>query len=800
MSLFRSEQMEFYNLVIPRESAWDVMNTLGYFDSVHIIDYDPTLPQINRPFSNYVKRCDDVMQKIEQIDGEMRNFKIEKRYSPDVIDLLKKRNGTHKQFEELEQDICKVADDLEHQQQTMNSLQEKKNTIRENLEVLRNAVAFQNEDSEEASLLGFQKMVGVILKEDEMRFKRIIFRITKGNIHVDIMDIQEHFIQQDRRIVQKCVFMLIYPNGDLTQKKIQRVIESFSCNKFDIPTSSDQHAQRITMLENQLNEADQLLHLTITQINKRLQDLAEVKYNCSWIEEMRILVTKEKYLYMNLNMLNMTNSVFHGQIWLPQGQDQKIQQALRNLHGNDKQLPSGQIQECQTQLTPPTYYKLNSFTYPFQEIVNTYGIPRYKEINPGLSTIITFPFLVGVMFGDIGHGLLLFVCGLYLTTEDARKSIFSGIVPMRYMILLIGFFACYNGLIYNDFLSIGLNLFGSCYNLVDGEYELQEDCVYKFGIDPAWGSSANQLTFMNSFKMKLAVIIGVTHMTFGIILKGFNTLHFKSYMDFFCEFIPQFLLLLCSFGYMDFLLFLKWSTKFEDTKDAPSVITTMIDMVLRPFDVPEKPLFESGEQQRFIQLLLLTIITFCIPVMLITKPLLFSLKKKNPHQYQQIPSYVPDEDPNPEQLQNDMQKEQSQPHSKVSVQQHNEHDDIGELIVHQSIETIEFVLGSVSNTASYLRLWALSLAHSQLAEVFFSMTIASHIGDGGFFGTLGSIVQFPGFALATFGVLMCMDLMECFLHALRLQWVEFQSKFYKADGYLFKAYSFTNIKSNEQDD
>lgn len=54
------------------------------------------------------------------------------------------------------------------------------------------------------------------------------------------------------------------------------------------------------------------------------------------------------------------------------------------------------------------------------------------------------------------------------------------------------------------------------------------------------------------------------------------------------------------------------------------------------------------------------------------------------------------------------------------------------------------------------------------------------------------VFGFVVLALATFGVLLCMDTLECFLHALRLHWVEFQNKFYKADGFSYVPYSFKN--------
>ena len=86
------------------------------------------------------------------------------------------------------------------------------------------------------------------------------------------------------------------------------------------------------------------------------------------------------------------------------------------------------------------------------------------------------------------------------------------------------------------------------------------------------------------------------------------------------------------------------------------------------------------------------------------------------------------------------------------------------------IEVIEFVLGSISNTASYLRLWALSLAHGQLAKVFFEMTILNQIKAG---NAIVAMMGFPMFIVCTVAVILIMDFMECFLHTLRLHWVEF---------------------------
>ena len=53
----------------------------------------------------------------------------------------------------------------------------------------------------------------------------------------------------------------------------------------------------------------------------------------------------------------------------------------------------------------------------------------------------------------------------------------------------------------------------------------QDKCTYPIGFDPIWFVSTNDLVFINSFKMKFAVIMGVLQMVFGVVLKAINNVH-----------------------------------------------------------------------------------------------------------------------------------------------------------------------------------------------------------------------------------------------------------------------------------
>jgi V-type H+-transporting ATPase subunit a len=89
------------------------------------------------------------------------------------------------------------------------------------------------------------------------------------------------------------------------------------------------------------------------------------------------------------------------------------------------------------------------------------------EANPAVLTIVTFPFFFGMMFGDMGHGSVLFFIGatLVLGNESFKGTFPNLLLQARYLLMLMGLMAFYCGFIYNEFFAMTTNIFGSCYNM-----------------------------------------------------------------------------------------------------------------------------------------------------------------------------------------------------------------------------------------------------------------------------------------------------------------------------------------------
>lgn len=87
------------------------------------------------------------------------------------------------------------------------------------------------------------------------------------------------------------------------------------------------------------------------------------------------------------------------------------------------------------------------------------------------------------------------------------------------------------------------------------------------------------------------------------------------------------------------------------------------------------------------------------------------------------------------------------------------------MIIHQVIHTIEFCLGCISNTASYLRLWALSLAHAQLSEVLWDMTVGIFLPADNVASIIGLVITSAVWFGMTVAALCIMEVRLSLLHS-----------------------------------
>ena len=509
----------------------------------------------------------------------------------------------------------------------------------------------QGQQSFSVMNIGF--VAGVIPRERIAAFERILWRTLRGNLYMNQSEIPEPIVDPtDNHEVHKNVFV-IFAHGKEVIAKIRKISESLGADLYSVDENSDLRRDQLHEVNTRLSDLASVLRNTKNTLDAELTQIG--RSLAAWM----IIIKKEKAVYQTLNRFSydQARKTLIAEAWCPTNSLPLIKSTLQDVNDRAGLSVPTIVNQIKTSKTPPTYNKVNKFTEGFQTIIDAYGTAKYREVNPGLPTIVTFPFLFAVMFGDFGHGFILTIAATamiyYERTLLRRKldELFSMAFFGRYIMLMMGIYSMYTGLIYNDAFSKAMTLFPSQWDWPKDikpnqavEAQLRGNYRYPFGMDWNWHGAENDLLFSNSYKMKLSILMGWAHvsairtshqqvdrlitfqMTYSLCLSLINARHFKSPIDIWGNFVPGMVFFQSIFGYLVFTIIYKWCVDWYPSGvhppphgDPPGLLNMLIYMFLKPGTIEEGQQLYRG--QAGVQTVLLLVAVICIPILLLLKPL-----------------------------------------------------------------------------------------------------------------------------------------------------------------------------------
>lgn len=671
------------------------------------------------------------------------------------------------------------------------------------------------------SVMNIGFVAGVIPRERMGAFERILWRTLRGNLYMNQSEIPDAILDPGKNEeVHKNVFV-IFAHGKEIIAKIRKISESLGADIYNVDENSELRRDQIHEVNSRLQDLGNVLGNTKRTLDAELTQIG--RSLAAWM----IVIKKEKSVYQTLNTFSYdpARKTLVAEAWAPTSNLGLIKSTLQDVNDRAGHSVPTIVNQIRTSKTPPTYNKTNKFTLGFQTIIDAYGTAKYTEVNPGLPTIVTFPFLFAVMFGDFGHGAIMTLAAVAMIyfekplQRGKQDELFGMAFYGRYIMLMMGIFSMYTGLIYCDAFSKEIPIFKSMwewdfpdnYNSTKGgtvKAHRVEGYTYPFGLDWRWHDTDNDLLFSNSYKMKLSIIMGWAHMTYSLCLSYVNARHFKTPIDIWGNFIPGMIFFQGIFGYLVLTIVWKWVVDwYAIGQQPPNLLNMLIYMFLSPGTVEEQ--LYSG--QGGVQVVLVLLAVAMVPIMLFLKPfyLRYEHNKARAQGYRGIGestaiSALDDQDESgyangdaarPSFAESDL--DGAVITQDIGHGEGHEEFEFSEVMIHQVIHTIEFCLNCVSHTASYLRLWALSLAHQQLSIVLWSMTMKNAFGFTGAVGVIVIFVAFVFWFALTIAVLVVMEGTSAMLHSLRLHWVEAMSKHFIGEGIAFEPFSFKAMLDEE---
>ena len=302
-----------------------------------------------------------------------------------------------------------------------------------------------------------------------------------------------------REIGHERAFMFVAVTGG-EAKTVKKILETYDAEPFPIPKEVEEQkpSRALSLTKQQLKK----YNAARKRILGKLEELSK-KHRSRLLSLREAVENAENALKAKESALG-TRNLAQISGYVPQSSLHELKRYLEKFLGERFILFST---EQSVGGDPPTALHNPGFIKYFEMITKLYGLPNYDEVDPTPIIAITFPLIFGLMFGDLGHGLILFFGGLlfsFIVKSPEEWRFFLRILA------ICGFWAVVAGLLFGE--AFGRRVF-----------------------PPLWMDPFENVVSFLIFSL----IVGVLQIMSGFILNMINFIVKGRYLDAFTVSLPK---------------------------------------------------------------------------------------------------------------------------------------------------------------------------------------------------------------------------------------------------------------------
>jgi V/A-type H+/Na+-transporting ATPase subunit I len=391
--MLRSERMTSTSIICLKKDVEPLLEALNSFGEFHIEQTNITEANI----SDYNQRIQQVEQSLIDVNAIIKQVLHEKTGTLDIFKnpLPFKTQVTAENWQQLLESTSKQIETIKKE---VNELNETLTCLQENMIQLIHT----------QSILTTMEELGAdlaVIEELKLIYVAIASISRKNMADLETALAEFPIFIHSCCLTHENVFVCLAASRKI-KEEIIKILKVHRAEIFHIPED----------LPHDISEA-------LREVENRLKDYAKTRktifesLNNIGIENRKKLVTWKELTENILNLLNAEKKILaSGRLATVKGFVPK--KKVNDLNEKVNSMLDGKVlvieNETAQNADPPTRISHGMFVRPFEELTKLYGLPHYDELDPTPMMAISFPILFGLMFGDVGHGLILLVGGLVM--------------------------------------------------------------------------------------------------------------------------------------------------------------------------------------------------------------------------------------------------------------------------------------------------------------------------------------------------------------------------------------------------